>query len=63
MTTFLIPCFIVAEADNQEQALALAARHQTMKNGSVLLIDEELNPVKISSEGEYPHTMKNLVDI
>lgn len=58
MKKFLVPCFIVVDgAETKEQADLLAQRHQSMKNGSVLLFDEELPTIEINDRKEYPHSI------
>lgn len=63
-TLYIIPAFIVVDnANNIEEANEQAAKHQTMKNGSVLLLDEELPTVAYVPEAkatEYPHAMRNI---
>jgi hypothetical protein len=62
MTTFIVPCFIVVQAPSLEDAINKATKHQTMKNDSVLLLDEELPAVTIQSDVSiaYPHSMTKI---
>ena len=65
MKNFITPCFIVVQAETLEEAAKKTAKHQAMKNGSVLLLDEELPTVAtdIDMSKEYPHSMTRIPEL
>ncbi len=65
MKNFITPCFIIVQAETLEEAVKQTAKHQAMKNGSVLLLDEELPTVatEVDMTKEYPHSMTKIPEL
>lgn len=59
MKNFVVPCFVVVQADNLAEAVKMTERHRVMRNGSVLRIDESLPAVETAFDmsKQYPSSM------